>query len=78
MHRPPGAVKEQISPVYNSDVSNIFKRVADLLEIEGANEFRIAGLGAKRVSQLYKELNVTSLSELEKRAKAGEVQELAG
>ncbi len=28
-------------PVYNSDVAKIFNRVADLLEIEGANEFRV-------------------------------------
>lgn len=28
-------------PVYNSDVAEILNRVADLLEIEGANEFRI-------------------------------------
>ena len=28
-------------PVYNSDVAEIFNRVADLLEIEGANEFRV-------------------------------------
>ena len=28
-------------PVYNSDVANILNRVADLLEIEGANEFRV-------------------------------------
>lgn len=28
-------------PVYNSDVAEIFNKVADLLEIEGANEFRV-------------------------------------
>jgi DNA polymerase (family 10) len=28
-------------PVHNSDVANIFRQVADLLEIEGANEFRV-------------------------------------
>lgn len=28
-------------PVYNSDVAKIFERVADLLEIEGANEYRV-------------------------------------
>lgn len=28
-------------PVYNSDVVDIFNEVADLLEIEGANEFRV-------------------------------------
>ncbi|MFW6082727.1 MAG: helix-hairpin-helix domain-containing protein, partial [Chloroflexota bacterium] len=28
-------------PVYNSDVVEIFNRVADLLEIEGANEYRV-------------------------------------
>jgi DNA polymerase (family 10) len=28
-------------PVYNSDVAKIFNRVADLLEIEGANPFRV-------------------------------------
>ncbi len=28
-------------PVYNSDVANLFNQVADLLEIEGANPFRV-------------------------------------
>ncbi len=28
-------------PVYNSDVARIFNQVADLLEIEGANEYRV-------------------------------------
>ena len=28
-------------PVYNSDVASIFSRVADLLEIEGANPYRV-------------------------------------
>jgi len=28
-------------PVYNSDVAEIFEKVADLLEIEGANQFRV-------------------------------------
>ena len=28
-------------PVYNSDVANIFNQVADLLEIEGANPYRV-------------------------------------
>jgi DNA polymerase (family 10) len=28
-------------PVYNSDVSEIFRQVADLLEIEGANQYRV-------------------------------------
>lgn len=28
-------------PVYNSDVAEIFKQVADLLDIEGANEYRV-------------------------------------
>lgn len=28
-------------PVYNSDIAEIFEKVADLLEIEGANQFRV-------------------------------------
>jgi len=28
-------------PVYNSDVANIFNQIADLLEIEGANPYRV-------------------------------------
>ncbi len=28
-------------PVHNADISNVFRRLADLLEIEGANPFRI-------------------------------------
>jgi len=37
-------------PVHNSDVAEIFNKVADLLELEGANQFRIrAYRGAARV-----------------------------
>jgi DNA polymerase (family 10) len=28
-------------PVHNSEIAEMFEEVADLLEIEGANEFRI-------------------------------------
>jgi DNA polymerase (family X) len=41
-------------PVYNSDVAKIFNRVADLLEIEGANPFRVRAYrnAARTVSTL--------------------------
>ncbi|MEA3375463.1 MAG: DNA polymerase/3'-5' exonuclease PolX [Chloroflexota bacterium] len=41
-------------PVYNSDVVDIFNEVADLLEIEGANEFRVRAYrkGARTISTL--------------------------
>ena len=28
-------------PIHNSDVSEVFSKVADLLEIQGANAFRV-------------------------------------
>lgn len=28
-------------PIHNSEVSDVFRKVADLLEIQGANEYRI-------------------------------------
>ena len=28
-------------PVHNSEIAGIFSKVADLLEIEGANQFRV-------------------------------------
>ena len=28
-------------PIHNSDIAEIFNRLADMLEIEGANEFRV-------------------------------------
>ena len=28
-------------PIHNSDIADIFNRLADTLEIEGANEFRV-------------------------------------
>jgi DNA polymerase (family X) len=135
-------------PVYNSDVAEIFGQVADLLDIEGANEFRvrayrnaartittlsrnvadmveegadltelqgigedlagkieeivktgtlqqlqeikqrtpaelaemldIAGLGPKRVQAIYKDLEITTLDELQEAAKEGEIRELEG
>ncbi len=41
-------------PVQNSDISNIFNEVADLLEIEGANQFRVRAYrnAARAVSSL--------------------------
>ncbi|MBC7236888.1 MAG: DNA polymerase III, partial [Chloroflexi bacterium] len=41
-------------PVYNADVANIFNRVADLLEIEGANPYRVRAYrnAARTVSTL--------------------------
>ncbi len=135
-------------PIHNSDIEEIFNRVADLLEIEGANPFRvrayrnaartvgglssnvtdmvessedltelsgigedlaakiteivktggleqleeierrtppglaellqISGLGPKRVQTLRKELDITSLEELERAAQAGQVRQLYG
>jgi DNA polymerase (family 10) len=135
-------------PIHNSEVANIFGQVADLLEIEGANQFRvrayrkaartirgyprsmadlldedqdltelsgigddlagkieeivktgglrqleeikqrtpvalarmlkIKGLGPKRVQQLYEELDITSLDQLEESAKNGRIQKLDG
>jgi DNA polymerase (family 10) len=45
-------------PVYNSDVADIFKRVADLLEIEGANPFRVRAYrnAARTVETLSKNI----------------------
>jgi len=38
-------------PIQNSDVAEIFEKVADLLEIEGENQFRVrAYRGAARTS----------------------------
>ena len=135
-------------PIHNSEVADVFSQVADLLEIEGANEFRvrayrkaartikgyprsradlvdegqdltelsgvgddlagkieevvktgglrqleeieqrtpaglarmlrIEGLGPKRVQQLYQELDITTLEQLEEAAKDGRIQQLDG
>ena len=135
-------------PIHNSEVADIFGRVADLLEIEGANQFRVRayrkaartirgyprslaylidedqdlaelsgvgedlaakieeivqtgglgqleeikqrtpaalarmlkveGLGPKRVQQLYEELGISSLDQLEEAAKSGQIREIDG
>ena len=135
-------------PIHNPEVADIFTQVADLLEIEGANEFRVRayrkaartirgyprrmadllgkgqdltelpgvgedlagkieeivktgslaqleeikkrtpvgltqmlkveGLGPKRVQQLYEELDITNLDELEGAAENGQIRELDG
>lgn len=46
-------------PIYNSDVAEIFNRVADLLEIEGANEYRVRAYrdGARTVSTLSRDIS---------------------
>ncbi|MGD8625113.1 MAG: DNA polymerase/3'-5' exonuclease PolX [Anaerolineae bacterium] len=135
-------------PIHNSEIAGIFSRVADLLEIEGANQFRVRayrkaartirgyprsmrdlvregqdltelsgigqdlaekiqeivrtgglaqlekiqqrtppglaemlkveGLGPKRVQQLYDDLGITSLEQLEQAAQEGQIRELDG
>ncbi|MGD8463444.1 MAG: DNA polymerase/3'-5' exonuclease PolX [Anaerolineae bacterium] len=135
-------------PLHNSEVAQVFSEVADLLEIEGANEFRIRayrkaartirgyphsmsdlveegqdltelsgigkdlaskieeivktgglrqleevkqrtpaslakmlkieGLGPKRVQQLYQELEITNLDQLEQAASEGRIRDLDG
>ena len=46
-------------PVYNSDVAEVFNRVAALLEIEGANEYRVRAYrdGARTVSTLSRDVS---------------------
>ncbi len=135
-------------PVHNSDISDILNKAADLLEIEGANEFRVRsyreaarsvenltknitdkvaagedlteisdigesiaekieeivktgslkqleeikdrvpeeltnildleGVGPKRVKELYEELDINSLEDLEEAVEENEIQELEG
>jgi len=135
-------------PIVNSDIADIFNKVADLLDIEGANQFKVRayrnaawniqgltesladmvkqkkdltelpgigdelakkiqeivrtgslnylkklekqidpnltellhvnGLGPKRVGQIYRELNITSVDELKKAAKEHKIQKLDG
>lgn len=50
-------------PVHNSDVADIFRRIADLLEIEGANEYRVRSYrqAASTVSNLSR--NVAEMVE---------------
>jgi len=52
-------------PVQNSDVSNIFNKIADLLEIEGANQFRVRAYrnASRTVSSLPR--NVSDMIESE-------------
>jgi len=47
-------------PVHNADISAIFEEIADLLEIEGANPFRIRAYrnAARTLSELPQELRV--------------------
>jgi DNA polymerase (family 10) len=49
-------------PVYNADVANIFNQVADLLEIEGANEFRVRAYRNAARQRGYEYLAVTDHS----------------
>ena len=46
-------------PVHNTDIAGIFEEIADFLEIEGANPFRIRAYrnAARTVSGLGSELN---------------------
>jgi DNA polymerase (family 10) len=50
-------------PVYNSDVVEIFNEVADLLEIEGANQYRVRAYrdAARTISTLSR--NVAQMVE---------------
>jgi DNA polymerase (family 10) len=72
-------------PVYNSDVAKIFEKVADLLEIEGANQFRVRAYrdAARTIRSLSRSLtdlveegeDLTELSGIGKDL-AGKIQEI--
>lgn len=61
-------------PIHNSDVSDILREIADLLEIEGANEFRVRAYRnaaqsvdnlSKDVTELVEEdVNLTEISDI--------------
>jgi DNA polymerase (family 10) len=74
-------------PVQNSDIADIFNKVADLLDIEGANPFRVRAYrnAARAVSNLPQ--NVSDMIESEKdltelpgigKDLAGKIQEIVG
>ena len=46
-------------PVQNTDIADIFNKMADLLDIEGANEFRVRAYrnAARTVSSLPKNVS---------------------
>ena len=46
-------------PVYNSDIADIFNEVADLLEIEGANQYRVRAYrnAARTISTLSRDVS---------------------
>jgi DNA polymerase (family X) len=72
-------------PIQNSDISNIFNEVADLLEIEGANQFRVRAYrnAARAVSSLPRNIgdmidsqeNLTDLPGIGKDL-AGKIEEI--
>jgi DNA polymerase (family 10) len=73
-------------PVYNSDVASIFSRIADLLEIEGANTYRVRAYrnAARTVATLSGNIadmveNGEDLTELEGIGEdlAGKIEEMA-
>jgi DNA polymerase/3'-5' exonuclease PolX len=74
-------------PIQNRDVTAIFRKVADLLETEGENPFRVrayrgvagtvSGL-SQRVAGLYRDLDIRSMDDLRQTTEKGRLAELKG
>src|SRR5919197_917522 len=81
----------------NYEIARIFTRIADLMEVQGENAFKvrayrkaadtieglpellnIPGLGTRKVHQLYTELGISSLDELERAAREHRLRDVAG
>src|SRR5919204_316087 len=72
----------------NRDVAAAFDEIADLLEFQNANPFRlrayrnaarrIPGMGPKKAAALFKELGITSLDALKAACHADQVAALKG
>lgn len=69
---------EKIQEVAETGKLALLDEVAD--EVPGAlgDLMQVSGLGAKRIAILYKELNVTTLDELEQAAQEGRISDLDG
>lgn len=67
-------------PVYNSDVVDIFNRVADLLEIEGANQYRVRAYrdAARTISTMSRNVSDMVDSEEDLTELPGIGEDLAG
>jgi DNA polymerase (family 10) len=72
------AIAEKIEELLETGELGFLNRLGEEVPLSLADLLQISGLGPKKVGLFWKELNITTLEELETAARAGELRDLPG